>query len=285
MTPAIFAPVKINLALHVGPLRADGYHPVDTLCVFPMIGDVISYEPEAQAGIDFGGTFGADLSNEDPQTNLLWRAFRLLDLEPQGRFFLQKETPIASGIGAGTADGVAAMLLLNEVLGLGFDARQLERRALGLGADGPVCMAGQIHGGGILRARGIGEKVEHLGRCEPKAIVLANPGVPVSTGAVFSRFDSDGPEPLEEVRITGRDVSLLQRANGNDLFQPAVSLAPEIADLLDVMTGQPGTETAAMSGSGATCFAIHASRASAVRATRDLQARGYWAESSFILPG
>lgn len=285
MTPAIFAPIKINLALHVGPVRSDGYHGVDTLCVFPMLGDVLSYEADAPAGIDFGGTFGAELSEENPRTNLIWRAFRLLDLEPQGRFFLQKETPIASGVGAGTADGVAAMLLLNDLLELGLDQGQLIRRALGLGADGPVCMAGQIAGGGILRARGIGEKVEHLGRCEPKAIVVANPGIPVSTGEVFRRFDAEEPEPLDAVTIHGRELTALQRDNRNDLFQPAASLAPEIAGLLETMTAQHGAQTAAMSGSGATCFAIHSSAASAERAARILKAQGFWAESSFILPG
>ncbi|NNU15028.1 4-(cytidine 5'-diphospho)-2-C-methyl-D-erythritol kinase [Parvularcula sp. ZS-1/3] len=287
MTEAvIFAPVKINLALHVGPPRADGYHPVDTLCVFPMLGDVLAYDPEGPPGIDFTGTFGEELAGEGHADNLIWRAFLLLDLEPQGRFLLQKETPIASGIGAGTADGVAAMLLLNDVHELGFDADQLRRRSLGLGADGPVCMAGQINGGGVIRASGIGERITLTERCEPEAIVLANPGYAVSTGEVFRRFDAGDPSPLTPAAYerTGGAAGMVHR-NRNDLLAPAEEIEPAIEPLIATMSAQPGARAASMSGSGATCFAIHASATSAERAARDLRAQGFWAESSFILPG
>ncbi|MEM6913338.1 MAG: 4-(cytidine 5'-diphospho)-2-C-methyl-D-erythritol kinase, partial [Pseudomonadota bacterium] len=196
MTATIFAPIKINIALHVGPLQANGFHPVDTLCVFPAIGDVLSYEPSAEPGIDFAGPFAAPLLGEDIETNLVWRAFRLLNIEPQGRFFLTKTTPVASGVGAGTADGAAAMLLLNDVLELGLDADQLIRRSVGLGADGPVCIAAQIHRGGLWRARGIGERLDFEGTVEPSAIVVANPGFPVSTGDVFRAFDAGERRPL-----------------------------------------------------------------------------------------
>lgn len=286
MTATIFAPIKINLALHVGPPRQDGYHPVDTLCVFPAIGDILTYDPEGEPGIDFGGRFGAALAGEGPGRNLIWRAFRLLDLEPKGRFFLAKETPIASGVGAGTADGAAAMLLLNDLWDLGLGEHQLRRRALGLGADGPVCLTGQVRGGGILRARGIGERVEALGRTEPVPIVVANPGFAVPTGPVFRRFDDTAPEALRPVSSgPPRDPEALVARNRNDLQAPAIGMAPAISELLETLQAQAGARVAAMSGSGATCFAFHASGESAARAARQLRSKGLWAESSFILPG
>lgn len=286
MSFTIFAPVKINIALHVGAPRADGYHPVDTLCVFPAIGDVLAYDPGGAPGIDYAGRFGARLAEEPFSGNLIWRAFAALGVEPEGRFLLAKETPIASGIGAGTADGVAAMLLLNDALELGFGAHDLIQRALVLGADGPVCMAAQVQGGGLVRAEGIGERITPLGRIEAEAIVVANPGVPVSTGAVFRRFDSDEPGPLEPIWFRrGGGMTHLLNANGNDLQPMAEDFAPEIADLIMTMESQAGARAARMSGSGASCFALHASAASAERAARELKARGFWAESSFLLPG
>jgi 4-diphosphocytidyl-2-C-methyl-D-erythritol kinase len=280
----ILAPVKINLALHVGPPLPSGYHPVDTLCVFPGFGDVIGYDPDGDPGLDLGGPFASELAGSDHRSNLIWRAFTLLDIAPVGRFFLSKETPVASGIGAGTSDGVAAMLLLNDVLDLGFRPDQLLRRSLGLGADGPVCMAGQLHAGGLLRARGIGERTEHLRRIEPEAIVLANPRIAVPTGEVFRRFDAAVPGPLTSTKTRG-SLSELVGSNGNDLQRPAKHLAPQIAELLAAMRAEPGCGAAAMSGSGATCFALHASNTSAERARNRIRARGFWAESAQLLAG
>lgn len=283
---SIFAPIKINLALHVGPPQANGYHPVDTLCVFPAIGDVLDYEPDGVPGIDFAGPFGSALAGEGHRDNLVWRAFAILGVAPRGRFLLHKRTPIASGVGAGTADGAAAMLLLNDVLGLGLDADALTRRAIGLGADGPVCIAAQMHGGGVIRARGIGERIEVLGRCEAMAMLVANPGMPVPTGDVFRRFDAEAPARLDSVSLAGAPAPLaLLRGNRNDLQPPAQAMQPAIAGLLATLEGQPGALAARMSGSGATCYALHASLMSADRAARVLRARGIWAEAAPVLPG
>ena len=286
MTASIFAPIKINIALHVGPPQTDGYHPVDTLCVFPAIGDVVSYDPDGEPGIDFAGPFGASLSAEPPQRNLVWRAFRLLGIAPEGRFLLVKQTPIASGVGAGTADGAAAMLLLNAVLDLGFSADALIARSLGLGADGPVCMAGQIAGGGLWRATGIGERVVSLGAIEPQGIVVANPGIPVPTGQVFRRFDASEPGPLTAAAARrGAPLPGLVRGTRNDLEAPATAIAPAIGRLKQALAGHPGARAVRMSGSGATCYALHASEASAERSARRLRAMGIWAEASVLLGG
>ncbi|MEO1040812.1 MAG: 4-(cytidine 5'-diphospho)-2-C-methyl-D-erythritol kinase [Pseudomonadota bacterium] len=286
MTATIFAPIKINIALHVGPLRPDGYHPVDTLCVFPTIGDLLTYELDGEPGIDFAGPFAAPLLSEDVQSNLVWKAFGLLAIEPQGRFFLTKMTPVASGVGAGTADGAAAMLLLNDVLELGFSADQLIDRSIGLGADGPVCMAAQIRGGGLWRARGIGERLSFEGTIEPSAIVVANPGFPVPTGQVFRAFDAGARVPLSQaLRRKGEPLSKTLAATRNDLEPTAVALRPMIQELKAEMAGHHGAAAVRMSGSGATCYALHKSFASAKRSAIDLRRRGHWAEASSLLAG
>jgi len=284
--PSIFAPIKVNLALHVGPLRHDGYHPVDTLCVFPAIGDVLSYDPDASMGMDFGGRYGAALAEHDLSSNLVFKAFALLDELPRGRFFLSKETPIASGVGAGTADGAAAMLLLNDVLDLGFSAHELMERSIGLGADGPVCMASQISGGGLWRAQGIGERLSWLGTVEPQAMLVANPGVPVSTGRVFKRFDDQAPVALSATTARrGQPLVDTLAATRNDLEPSALQEAPVIAALQAQMRDQPGARTVRMSGSGATCYALHTSLTSAERAAQRLGADGIWAEAAPLLSG
>jgi 4-diphosphocytidyl-2-C-methyl-D-erythritol kinase len=280
----VLAPVKVNLALHVGPPRPDGYHPVDTLCVFPAFGDVVGYDAQAPTGLDIAGPFGHQLAGHDERDNLIWRAFRLLDVPPQGRFLLSKETPVASGIGAGTADGAAAMLLLNDMLGLGFREDQLVRRSLGLGADGPVCMLGQIRGGGLLRAEGIGERVRLLRRIEPRAVLLANPGIGVATGRIFADFDRSDPPALSPANAEG-SLPELHRRNRNDLTGPAIQAEPSIEALLKGMGALSGAQSTGMSGSGATCVSLHASMSSAQRGAQALRGRGFWAESAYLLPG
>ncbi|MEO1656785.1 MAG: 4-(cytidine 5'-diphospho)-2-C-methyl-D-erythritol kinase [Pseudomonadota bacterium] len=286
MTATIFAPIKINIALHVGPLQPDGYHPVDTLCVFPAIGDILTYEREGDPGIDFAGPFAGPLLGEDTNTNLVWKAFSVLGVEPEGRFFLTKTTPVASGVGAGTADGAAAMLLLNDVLGLGLDADELIARAIGLGADGPVCMAAQIGRGGLWRAQGIGERVRFEGQVEPRAMVVANPGFLVPTGGVFRAFDAQPPEALAPARrLKGEALEATLAATRNDLEAPAMALRPAIASLKDEMSVHPGATAVRMSGSGATCYTLHTSIASAERSARVLRRQGHWAEASMLLSG
>lgn len=284
--PTIFAPIKINLALHVGPPKPDGYHPVDTLCVFPAIGDVLSYDLDGDMGMDFGGRYGASLAEQDLSSNLVFKAFALLDELPRGRFYLVKDTPIASGVGAGTADGAAAMLLLNDVLGLGFSAYELIGRSLGLGADGPVCMAAQISGGGLWRAQGIGERLTWLGQVEPQAILVANPGIAVSTGQVFRRYDAEHPSTLQPV-IAARGQSLVNLMSGtqNNLEAPALMEAPPIHALKQALARQPGAQAVRMSGSGATVYALHTSLSSAQRAGRTMRSQGFWAEAAPLLSG
>ena len=284
--PTIFAPIKINLALHVGPPKPDGYHPVDTLCVFPAIGDILSYDPEGDMALDFGGRYGAELAEHALASNLVFKAFALLDELPRGRFFLMKETPIASGVGAGTADGAAAMLLLNDVLELGFSAHELVERSLGLGADGPVCMASQISGGGLWRAERIGERLTWMGQVEPQAIVVANPGMAVSTGRVFRRFDADAPAVLSPPAASrGPKLTAIVAESRNDLEASALAEAREIAALKQRLAEQPGAQVVRMSGSGATCYALHTSLSSAERACRVLEADGLWAQAAPLLSG
>ncbi|MEM1379361.1 MAG: 4-(cytidine 5'-diphospho)-2-C-methyl-D-erythritol kinase [Pseudomonadota bacterium] len=286
MTATIFAPIKINIALHVGPVRPDGYHPVDTLCVFPAIGDVLTYERDAPMGMDFAGPFAGPLADTPLRSNLVWRAFGALGIPPEGRFLLNKQVPVASGVGAGTADGVAAMLLLNAVLDLGLDADDLVEASLDLGADGPVCMAGQIAGGGLWRAQGIGERVTRLGHVEPQAMLVVNPGIPVSTAQVFRLFDDHHQAPLRPIPAhRGHPLRALLQSTENQLEHPARLLAPAIGDFLSALDQQPGAVATRMSGSGATCYALHTSSASAERAARVWRSQGLWAAAAPVLAG
>ena len=142
-----FAPAKVNLFLHVTGKRADGYHALDSLAVFPAVGDVVGAEPAADLSLKISGRFGAVLQAESD--NLLLRAARALCPGAGVALSLEKNLPVASGIGGGSADAAAALRLLAE---LWETEAPLHEIALGLGADVPVCLdSAPARMGGVRR--------------------------------------------------------------------------------------------------------------------------------------
>jgi 4-diphosphocytidyl-2-C-methyl-D-erythritol kinase len=239
---------KINLALHVRARRPDGYHELETLFAFAEAGDVLTASPADALGLTITGPFGDGLSSEPD--NLVLRAVRLLaeenDITPQLAFTLEKNLPIAAGIGGGSADAAAALRLAQQFWGLGEGAVLPEDIALRLGADVPACLVSQT-----CQGTGVGEQLSpapELG-LSGLPILLVNPRRACPTGPVFQAWDGvdRGPLLLDHWR-DGR----------NDLEPSACALVSEIGDIVTLLRDQPGVTLARMSGSGATCFALFA---------------------------
>jgi 4-diphosphocytidyl-2-C-methyl-D-erythritol kinase len=263
---AEFAPAKVNLALHVTGRRADGYHLLDSLVVFPRVGDRVEAEPAAGLSLTVTGPFAGDLG--DPGGNLVLRAARLMGGGAALR--LTKSLPVASGIGGGSADAAATLRLLAR---LGNAPLPPAEAVLGLGADVPVCLMARP-----CRVRGVGEELAPLA-LPPFWLVLANPGVPVATGAVFAGLSAPGgPMPALPGFTTAEALFGFLAAQRNDLEPAAVALAPPIAQVRAALAARPGCRLARMSGSGATCFGLFTDRAPALAAAAALsRARpGWW---------
>jgi 4-diphosphocytidyl-2-C-methyl-D-erythritol kinase len=271
-TPSSFAPAKVNLYLHVTGRRADGYHLLDSLCVFPAIGDRLSYQADEALSLTLSGAFGGALAGESD--NLVLRAARRLaakaGLHASGRLLLDKALPVASGIGGGSADAAAALRLLRHVWSVDVDLMEL---APSLGADVPICLTRQS-----ARMGGIGEVLSPSPRLPCFGLVLVNPGVPVATASVFGRRSgayspvATLPQAWPDVHAMAADLKALR----NDLQDAAVVQAPGIADVLTALSGLSGTLLARMSGSGATCFAICETAAAAREAAATLHRPDWW---------
>ena len=260
------APAKVNLTLHVTGRRDDGYHLLDSLVVFPAIGDLLEAEPAADLSLSLGGPFGADL--HAGADNLVLRAAELLRPGgggPGAALRLIKSLPVASGIGGGSADAAASLRLLARL----WDRSLPEARSvLGLGADVPVCLAGRS-----CRMRGIGERIEPVA-LPPFWLVLVNPGVPVATGAVFAGLTSRDNAPMPDLPEFP-SVELLAAFladQRNDLEAPAREVQPRIGTVLDALAALPDCALARMSGSGATCFGLFARDHAALEAAEILRA-------------
>ena len=272
------ARAKVNLTLHVGPVRADGYHPLQSLVVFAEIGDVLNLEKregQGAATLSVSGPFAsalpADRDNLVLKASLLYDKLETLDWHPH--FHLEKNLPVAGGIGGGSA-GAAAALRLCVASGSGF-VSEFTARVLELGADIPVCLRSRT-----CEIRGIGEQIRLLPNKGQIPAVLANPGLPLSTAEVFRKFDQHNKSHRDWIREIGQGIDLreLIKAGRNDLQNIAIGLVPEIAEVLDVLETEPGCELARMSGSGPTCFGLFDTHNAAQKAAHSIKTghRDWW---------
>ena len=269
MSPIIeTAPAKINLALHVRHRRADGYHELETLFAFAEDGDRIEVAVAEASAFTITGPFAAEL--EAGGDNLVTRAaaaFRAhFGIATHHAIMLHKVLPIASGIGGGSADAAATLRALARLHGIAPDHADLFRIAAGLGADVPACLLGRTTLG-----RGKGDALEVIAGMPGRPLLLVNPGVAVSTAAVFARWDGVDRGGIVEGDLLARAV-----AGRNDLEAPARALAPAIDAVLALLAGAPAMLLSRMSGSGATCFALFDDAAACHDAATVATARGWW---------
>ncbi|HMM63666.1 MAG TPA: 4-(cytidine 5'-diphospho)-2-C-methyl-D-erythritol kinase [Mesorhizobium sp.] len=267
------APAKINLALHVTGRRGDGYHLIESLAVFTRFGDRLQVSAAEEDGLAVSGRYAAGVPVDG--RNLIAMARDALRKAAGRRnafpvaIALEKNLPVASGIGGGSSDAAAALRLLARIWGLDIDAAELAGIALSLGADVPMCLAAQP-----LMARGIGENVEPLPAVPSLGLVLVNPGVPVSTPQVFSALRRRENEPLPALpaRIDFHSLRNWLEATRNDLEAPAREIQPAVADALQALK-RADAGFARMSGSGATCFGLYETGNVAKRAAAAIRAR------------
>jgi 4-diphosphocytidyl-2-C-methyl-D-erythritol kinase len=280
------APAKINLYLHVTGRRPDGYHTLDSLVVFAEAGDRVSARatPGKALSLEAAGPFAPELRGACD--NLVLRAARSLaeaaGRAPEARLRLEKNLPVASGIGGGSSDAAATLLALNRLWGLVWPRERLAELGLALGADVPACLARRP-----VFVGGIGEQVCAAPALPPLWAVLANPLRPLETPAVFAAREG----AFSEDACWGWDIDdaaellRLLASRRNDLQPAAIALEPAVAKVLAALEALPGALLTRMSGSGATCFALFDSAEQAKPAARALAAErpDWWVVATRLL--
>ena len=273
---------KINLTLRVLGRRADGYHELESLVAFAGVADTVALEPGVGDGLALSGPFAG--KSGAVKDNLVLKALgELRNRVPGlkgGRFHLEKNLPVAAGIGGGSADAAAALRLLARANGLATDDPRLLAAAGSVGADVPVCVDPRPR---IMR--GIGEILSGPVNLPPLPAVLVNPGVGLTTRNVFERFK--GPRNNAALAdVPGKFDALIQFLDryGNDLTAAAIACAPVIGEVLDTLRSAAGSRLSRMSGSGATCFALFDSHGEADAIARQLKSShaGWWVQPTTI---
>ena len=246
---------KINLSLRITGRRDDGYHDLQSVVAFADIGDLLEFTPNAEPGLHIQGPFAnalMDACNGDVHQNIVLKAAQKLTNQLTGQLILEKNLPIASGIGGGSADAAACLRLLRRVLRLEDAVINWAHLALSLGADVPVCLRGET-----TLVTGIGDQLTPLSGLYGWPLLLVNPGVALSTPAVFAA--RQGPFSAPDSMVIPHDHAAQKgwlAGLKNDLTAAAQSILPIIGELLADLRHDKNIFAAGMSGSGATCFAL-----------------------------
>ena len=253
---------KINLALHVCGRRRDGYHDIETIFAFCEDGDTLTVEPSGGFNLSIGGPFGPALDCSAP-TSIEQAADKLCFASSKplnASLRLDKQLPIAAGLGGGSADAAAALRALNRLWGLDWPLDRLEPLAREIGADVPACLHSVP-----MRGSARGDQLESIDLgLSGTPVLLVNPRVELSTPQVFAAWDGIDRGPLDDWRM-GR----------NDLQEAATRLVPQLHSVGAWLSAQDGVELVRMSGSGATCFAFFDSDQQRNRAAEGVP-RDWW---------
>ena len=268
----IKAVAKVNLGLDVVRKREDGYHEVRMIMQTVAMHDLV--EMKACAGRP-GIRISADLPYvPSDERNLAYQAAQLLmdefNIKNDGLLIrITKFIPVAAGLAGGSADAAAALIGTNKLFQLGLRPQELMRRGKKIGADVPYCIMK-----GTALAEGIGDVLTAIHPMPDCFILIAKPGVSVSTKKVY------GALKIEKIRRHPDILGMLDALNANDIYKLSALCenvlegvtgpkVPDIAKIEKIMR-ENGALTALMSGSGPSVFGIFDNEGKAYEAKKAL---------------
>jgi len=259
------APAKINLYLKVLNRRPDGYHEIESAMQKIALFDTLHLSRQGGAiSLSCPGS-----SIPENRQNLAYRAAEKFcaaaGITAGIRIVLEKNIPVAAGLGGGSSDAAAVLLGLNRLFGADLERQRLLDIGLELGADVPFF----LQDSSAAVATGIGEHLEKATAIQDYWIVLVNPGFAVSTKWVYENFpltSCANPFILARGRKLDRDFRIadpgLFEELGNDLEAVTIQRYPEIGHIKKELK-KAGASAALMSGSGPTVFGLFAGEAEA----------------------
>ncbi|MCD8301347.1 MAG: 4-(cytidine 5'-diphospho)-2-C-methyl-D-erythritol kinase [Clostridiales bacterium] len=247
---------KINIGLDVTGEREDGYHDVRMIMQSIHLYDRVEIRRVRSPHIHVEANLYYVPSDE---SNLAYKAAKLLkdkyDIRDGVHITLQKFIPVSAGLGGGSADAAAVLVGMNRIFHLGIRTEELAAIGAGIGADVPFCVIR-----GTALAEGIGEKITVLPPMPRCQVLIAKPGVAVSTKHVYGqlKLTPSTPHPNIDGIIEGinrKDLSSIAENMGNILETVTVTEYPVIREIKSLMR-ENGAAAAMMSGSGPSVFGL-----------------------------
>lgn len=262
---------KINLGLDVVRKREDGYHEVRMIMQTISLYDKIFIKKTKNTGIKVSTNLYYLPNNEN---NLVYKAAKLLidefEIKNGVSMKLEKYIPVAAGMAGGSADAAAVLIGMNKLFGLGLSRKQLMDRGVSIGADVPYCIMR-----GTALAEGIGERLTKLKPLPKCYILIAKPGISVSTKFVYGNLKADEIEKHPDIdgiieAIDNADILSVAERLGNVLEDVTIREYPVIDELKQFMKDR-GALNSLMSGSGPTVFGIFTDKDMADKAYMELK--------------
>jgi 4-diphosphocytidyl-2-C-methyl-D-erythritol kinase len=311
---SIEAPAKINLHLHVGNRRPDGYHDLESLFLALNFGDTLYFETPVTGRdeiiMDWNSSGGFAVPELPPEKNIIRRALELFRSRTgAGRAFrvlCKKRIPPGGGLGGGSSDAAAVLRALNILEGTGLSPEELGVMAGELGSDVPFFLTG-----GAAWVSGRGERVNPLPVPPGLSIVLVNPGFPSPTAEAFRRLDgfrektapgAEDPVPPGAGALPAEERSRFGGVREEDIdgiLRSDPRNWPFRNDFTPVLTGggregaeysrilrcldRRGAGFSGISGAGSTCFGVFSSRETAKKAAVFLSEKWIFTELTFLL--
>ena len=265
---------KINLGLDVLRRREDGYHEVKMIMQTIGLHDDLEIRKTKTPGIQVKTNLYYLPTNEN---NLVYKAAKLLmdefQIQDGVSIQLKKRIPVAAGMAGGSSDGAAVLWGINQMYGLGLSMQALMERGVRLGADVPYCIQR-----GTALAEGIGEKLSVLPSMPKCTILIAKPGISVSTKFVYENLHANDLKPEQQPDVDSmieamrqKDLGLLCSRMGNVLETVTIPAYPVINEIKRTMMDN-GAIGSMMNGSGPTVFGIFDSPAAAKQAVKAVRA-------------
>lgn len=271
MIKTYLAPAKINLCLHVLGRRADGYHDLAMLMQRISLYDRITLRLTTKPGVSVRCD-GVSLNPE--QKNIAALAaenlLALVDSPPGVDIEIDKQIPIAAGLGGGSSDAATVLMALNEMLDLKLSSQELQKQGVKLGADVPFFIYGHP-----AWATGIGDVLQRIEDLPPIWYVLVNPGIAVSTAWVYGNLRLTSRQDDHKIPRFSSALDSVTMVLHNDLEEVTLRQHPEIGQVKRRLAalGAAGT---LMSGSGSTVFGVFAGKAEAAKAAAQLRQEPGW---------
>lgn len=246
---------KVNLVLDVIRKRNDGYHDINTIMQQIDLKDIVTIKDREK---------GIKIECNNPEvpvdsSNLVYTAWEKMKekakIDRGVHIIIEKNIPVASGLAGGSTDAAAVLKGLNKLWKLNFSKKELMDIGVSIGADVPYCIMG-----GTALAEGIGEKLKILKSFSNKLILLANPGISVSTAHVYNSLRLDKIEKSPDMdmlvqAVENDDIYTLAKNMGNILEQVTVEEFSQIKTIKEDMI-RYGALGSLMSGSGPTVFGL-----------------------------
>lgn len=266
---------KINIGLDVTGIREDGYHEVRMIMQTVNLFDKLTIKKVEDGTVSMKTNLRYLPVDDD---NLCIKAAKLLINEfniKQGvEIQLEKHIPVAAGMAGGSTDGAAVLFAMNRLFNLGLSQKDLMERGVKLGADVPYCVMR-----GTALAEGIGEVLSPLPPMIKCPVLIAKPGISVSTKQVYealdSKFDTVTHPDIDQLiaDIEAKDLHALCSHMGNVLEEVTIPMHPIISDIKQNML-ENGAVGAMMSGSGPTVFGFFEDNKTARKAKEALTKSG-----------